>query len=176
MVSEPASSVLRAAENSFRGLHGAGIDAAAHRAAATAHGVIKGAGRARDRVEQNENILAGFDETLGALDRELSDARVTLDIAVVRARHDFRQRTRAPKIRHFFRTFVDEENDQLHLRMILDDRVGDVMQQRRLAGAGRRDNQTALSHSERRHQIHDARRVTIRHGLELDAPVRIDRG
>src|SRR5205823_4237187 len=42
--------------------------------------------------------------------------------------------------------------------------------------ARRRDNQTALAHSQRRHQVHDPRRVTVRHGFELDFFVRINRG
>ena len=60
--------------------------------------------------------------------------------------------------------------------MIFHDRIGDVLEQRRLAGARRRDDQAALAFAERRHQIHDPRRVTIGHGLELDPLVRIDRG
>ncbi len=96
--------------------------------------------------------------------------------AVIRAGHDFRCRMRPAKIGHFLRAFIDQKNDQLHLGMILDDRIGDVMQQRRFAGARWSDNQSALAHAERRHQIHDSRRVTIRHGLELDPLVRIDRG
>jgi len=72
-------------------------------------------------------------------------------------------------------TLVDEQDDQVHLRMVLHDGIRDVVEQRCLAGARRRDNQTALAHAERRHQIHDPRRVAIRHRLELDLPVRIDR-
>jgi len=42
IVSEPASSVFRAAaKNLSWNFHGSSIDAAAHRAAATAHGIIK---------------------------------------------------------------------------------------------------------------------------------------
>ena len=167
--------VARRRENLSRSFHRARIDTAAHGAAAAAHRIVKCARRARDRVEQDKNMLARFDQTFGALDRELRDARVALDIAVVRARHDFGLGTGAPEIGHFFRPFIDQKNDQIHLRMILRHRVGDVMQQRRLARARRRDDQTALAHAERRHQIHDARGVTIRHRLELDPLVRIDR-
>src|SRR5262249_34437674 len=60
--------------------------------------------------------------------------------------------------------------------MILGDRLGDMMQQCRLARPRWRDNQTALAHSQRSHQIHDPRGVTIRDRLELDSLVRIDRG
>src|SRR5450432_2533407 len=95
-------------------------------------------------------MLAGFDHSLRALDRELRDARVALDVAIIRTGHDFRTRAVPAKIRYFFRTFIHEENDQFHLRMIFDDRVRNVMQQGRLAGARWRDNQTALAHTEDR--------------------------
>ena len=121
--------VARGREKFSRNFHRARVDTAAHGATATARRIVKSARRAGDRIEQNENILACFDETFRALDRELGDARVALDIAVVRARHEFGLRTRTAEIGHFFRTFIDQENDQFHLRMILHDRVGDVMQQ-----------------------------------------------
>ena len=120
--------------------------------------------------------FACFDEPFCALDGELRNARVALDIAVVRARHHFRLRTRAPEVGDFFRPFIDQQNDQFHLLVILRDRFGDVMQQSRFAGARRRDDQTALTHPERRHQIHDARRVTVGHGFEFDPLVRVDCG
>ena len=82
---------------------------------------------------------------------------------------------RTTKIGHLFRAFIDQKNDQFHFRMIFRDRIGDVMQQCRLAGARRSDNQTALAHAQRRHQIHDPRGVTIRRRLQLDPFVRIDR-
>src|SRR5882724_2100494 len=167
--------VARGGEKFSRSFHGASVDTAAHGSAATAHGVVKRPSCSGDRVEQNENVLAGFDETLGALDRELRDPRVTFDIAVVRAGHDLGLRTGTAEIGDFLRTLVDEEDDQVHLRMVLHDGIRDVVEQRRLAGARRRNNQTALAHAERRHQIHDPRRVAIRHRLELDLPVRIDR-
>ena len=82
--------VARGGENLSRDFHGASIDAAAHGAAAAAHGIVKGARRAGDGIEQDENVLAGFDQALGALDRQLRDAGVALDVAVVRAGHDLR--------------------------------------------------------------------------------------
>src|SRR5262245_56590208 len=81
---------------------------------------------------------------------------------------------RPTKISHFFGTFINQKNNKLHFGVILSNRIGDVMQQRRFASARRRDNQTALANSQRRHQIHDPRGVTIRDRLELDAFVRID--
>src|SRR6266513_1848861 len=60
--------------------------------------------------------------------------------------------------------------------MILGDRICDVMQKCRFTCAWRRDDQPALTHSERRHQVHAPCCVTVRHRLELDFFVWIDRG
>ena len=121
-------------------------------------------------------MLARFDQPFGPLDGQLRNARVTLDIAIIGARHQLRCWMRSAKIGHFLRAFIDQKNDQDHLRVIFCDRIGDMMQQRCLACARWRDNQTALAHPQRRHQVHDPRRITIRHRLELDFFVRIDGG
>src|SRR3546814_7954433 len=44
-----------------------------------------------------------------------------------------------------FRTFVDQQDDQVDFRMIVADGMGDVLQQHRLAGARRRHDQGALA-------------------------------
>ena len=100
---------------------------------------------------------------------------MALDIAVIRAGHDFGPWTGAAEIGDFLRALIDEKNDELHLRMIFHDGVRDVVEQGRLARPRRRNNQTALSHAERRHQIHDARGVAVRDRLELDLAIRVDR-
>jgi len=51
-------------------------------------------------------------------------------------------------------------NDQLHFRVIFHHRICDVMQQRRFPGSRWSDDEAALSHPQRRHQIHDPRGVT----------------
>ena len=83
---------------------------------------------------------------------------------------------RTAKISHLFRALIDQKNDEFHFRMILGDRICDMMQKCRFTCARRRDDQPALTHAERRHQVHDPCRVTVRHRLELDFFVRIDRG
>jgi hypothetical protein len=59
--------------------------------------------------------------------------------------------------------------------VILRHRLGDGLQQHRLAGAGRRDDQSALALAERRHQVHDPGRQVLGLGLELDALERVER-
>ena len=146
MVSEPASSVLRAAAKMLaRDFQRAGIDAAGHGASAAGHGVVEGAADAGDRVEQDEDVLAGFDEALGALDGELRDAGVALDVAVVRAGHDLRARDGALDFGDFLGALIDEQDDELDLGMIFHHGLGDVLEQGGLAGARRRDDEAALA-------------------------------
>ena len=168
--------VARRRENLARNFHRARVNAATHGAAAAAGRVVKRARGAGDGIEQNEDVLPGFDQALGALDRELRDPRVALDIGVAGARHDLGRGTIAAKIGDFLRPLIHQKNDELHLRVILGHGVGDVMQQRGFSRARRSDDEPALAHAERRHHIHDARRITLGNGFEFDPLVGIDRG
>src|SRR5205814_4298532 len=105
----------------------------AHRAAAAAHGIIKSTSRACDRVEEDEYMFASFDQSFGALDRQLRNPRVTLYVGVVGAGHQLRCRMRTTKISYFFGTFIDSKNNEFHFGVILSDGIGDVMQKRRIA-------------------------------------------
>src|SRR5215469_8040123 len=57
--------------------------------------------------------------------------------------------------------------------MIRRDRVGDVLQKHRLAGARRRNDQSTLAFAERGEKIHHAGAGVIASRLELDALLRI---
>ena len=70
---------------------------------------------------------------------------------------------------------VDEQHDQVDLGVVLRDRLRDVLQQHRLAGARRRDDQAALALADRRHQVHDPRRQVVRRRLEHEALLRVER-
>ncbi len=68
---------------------------------------------------------------------------------------------RALHVGDFLRPLVDQKYDQVAFRMVGGDRMGDVLQQNRLTGARRCDDQPALALAERRHQIDDARRNVL---------------
>jgi len=72
--------------------HGTRIDATAHRAAATTHGIIKSTSGTRDGIEKDEHMFSGFDQSFGAFDRQLRNPRVTLYVGVVGAGHQLRRR------------------------------------------------------------------------------------
>ena len=59
--------------------------------------------------------------------------------------------------------------------MVLRDRLRDALQQHRLAGPRRRDDQAALPLADRRHQVEHAAGQCVRRGLEDEAFLRIQR-
>ena len=101
-----------------------------------------------------------LDQALGLLDHHLGDLDVTYRRLVECRGHDLALH-RALHVGHFFRTFIDQQNDQVAFRMVRGDRVGDVLQQHRLAGARLRHDQRTLALAERRYQIDDARRDVL---------------
>ncbi len=60
-----------------------------------------------------------------------------------------------------FRSLVHEQHDQVHLGVVLSDRVGDLFQNGRLSGFRRTDDHAALSFTDRRYEIDDARRDVL---------------
>ena len=78
-------------------------------------------------------------------------------------------------VRHFFRALVDEQHDQHDFGMIGGDGVRQVLQQHRLAGTRRSDDQAALAFAHRRQQVHDAGADVFAHRLQLDPLLRIQR-
>ena len=59
--------------------------------------------------------------------------------------------------------------------MVLRHRLRDVLQEHRLAGPRRRDDQATLPAADRRHQVHDASREIVGCGLEDEAFQRVER-
>jgi hypothetical protein len=85
---------------------------------------------------------------------------------------------RALHVGDFFRPLIDQQHDQIAFRMIVRDRVRDVLQQHGLAGARRRDDERALALADRCDNVDDARgkillgRILVFH---LQPLVRIER-
>ena len=82
---------------------------------------------------------------------------------------------RALHVGDFFRALIDQEDHQNDFGMIRRNRVGDVLQQHGLAGARRRNDQTALAFAQRGQQVHDAGAGVVADGFQLDALLRIQR-
>ncbi len=161
--------MLRArAEEALRPLQGVAVHAARQHLARRRHDGVVGARQARDRVEQDDDVLLVLDEALGLLDHHLGHLHVALRRFVEGGRDDLAAH-RALHVGDFFGPLVDEQHDQVDLGVVLGDAVGDVLQQHRLAGARRRDDQAALALADRRQQVDDAARQVVGVGLEARA-------
>ena len=79
-------------------------------------------------------------------------------------------------IRDLFRALVDENDHEVALRVVSGDRVGDVLQDRRLTSLRRGDNQRALPLTNRHDQVDHAGGEDLRLGLQAEALVRVQRG
>ena len=123
----------------------AGVDAAGHGASTAALGIVERTADAGEGVHEHEDILAHFHQALGALHAELGDAGVGFDVRIVRAGHEFGGGNSAADFGDLFGALVHEQDEELHLRVVFHHGVGDVLQKRRLARAGRGDDQAALA-------------------------------
>ena len=82
---------------------------------------------------------------------------------------------RALHVGHFFRALVDQQHDQIGFGVIGGDGVGDLLEEDRLAGAGLRDDQTALSLADGTQQIDEPRREVLGIVLEVERLLRVER-
>ena len=82
---------------------------------------------------------------------------------------------RALHVGHLFRPLVDEKHDQHHLRVVGGDAVGDVLEEHRLPRTGGGHDETALSLSDRGHEVHDPGGEVVLGGLEPDPVLGIER-
>ncbi len=110
--------------------------------------------------EQDDDVAAVFDQALRLLDHHLGDLNVAHRRLVEGRGHNLALH-RALHVGDFFRPLVDQKHDQIAFRMIVRDRVGDVLQQHGLAGARRRHDQRALAFADRRNDVDDAGREIL---------------
>ena len=110
--------------------------------------------------EQDHDIALVLDEALGLFDHHLGD----LDMALrrfVEGRADHFAAHRARHVGHLLGPLIDQQHDQIDFRVIGRDRMGDVLQHHRLAGARRRHDQRPLALAERRDQVDDPGRQIL---------------
>ena len=81
---------------------------------------------------------------------------------------------RALHVGDLFGALVDEHHHDVDLGVVLGDRLRDGLQDERLAGLRRRDDEAALTLADRRDEVDDARRELLGRRLEAQALVRVD--
>src|SRR5690606_28729981 len=147
--------VARSTEKALGLFQGVGIDTTGeHFAGAGDHGVV-GACQACDGVKQDDHILLVLDQTLGLLDDHFSDLYVT-GRRLIEGRGDHFAAHGALHFGHFFRALVDQQDDQVALRVVTGDVRRDVLQHDRFTRFRRGDDQTALTLADRGGQVDNA--------------------
>ena len=93
------------------------------------HFGVVGAGQARDRVEQDDDVAAELDHPLGLLDDHLADLDVPAGRLVERRADDLGSAAldRPLHVGHFLGPLVDQQHDDVALGMIREDAVGDLL-------------------------------------------------
>ena len=140
--------------------------------------VVVATGEARDRVEQNHNMLAELNHATRLLHHHLGDLDVADRFFVEGACDNLDMRRRvATEVGDFLGTLVDEKDDHMNILVIGGDGVGDLLQNHGLAGARRSDDERALAEAQRRNHVDHARFDLARaKHLKMDALVRVERG
>src|SRR5208337_57840 len=156
-------------------LQGVGINTAAEYFTGRRGDGVVSAGEACDGVQKDNDVALVLDEALGFFENHFRNLDVALGRLVECGADDFTL-DGALHVRDFFRTFVDEEHDQSHVRMIDGDGIGDGLQHHGFAGARRRIDQTALTLADRAEQVQHAAGQIFLGGFHFEAALRIKRG
>ena len=118
--------ISRRAEKLARLLQRHRTDAArADRAAL--HRRIVAAGEAGEAVQQEDHVLALLDEPLGPLDDEIRDLRVAAG-RLVKGRGEHLRANGFLEIGDLFRPLVEQQDDELGVRVVHTDRAGDLLE------------------------------------------------
>ena len=96
-----------------------------------------------------------LDQALGLLDDHLGHLDVARCRLVKRRRHNLAAH-RALHVGDFFRALIDEQHDEVGVRVVGGHALRQILHQHGLTGLGRRDDQPALSLTERRDDIDDS--------------------
>ena len=136
---------------------------------------VVGASEPGERIQEEDDVGAGLHHALRALDGQVGDAQVALDVLVVGRGPDLGGHA-ALEIGDFLGPLIDEQDHHMALGMVFQHAQGDIAEQRGLAGAGRRDDQAAGALAERAEQIYRAGGQAMVLHLELQLLVGRDGG
>ncbi|OQA09054.1 MAG: hypothetical protein BWY66_00738 [bacterium ADurb.Bin374] len=155
-------------------VEGERVDSAGEGLAGRGDRDVVGAGQARDRVEQDHDVAPKLDVPLRLFQEQLGNLYMVADM-LVECRCDDFGIDRTAHVGDFFRPFVDQQDQHQNFGMVRDDRVGELLEQDRLARFRRSDDQAALTFSDGADEIEDSHRRVEVTALEREPVRRKDR-
>src|SRR5215203_344443 len=117
-------------------------------------------------VEQHDHVLALLDETLDALKDQLGHRYVVVGGLVEGRGDDLGLLYAALPVGDLLRALVGEHHEEFGLGVVGCDGLGYLLQDRRLAGLGRRDHHAALALAYGGYEVYAARGDVVRFPLE----------
>ena len=119
-------------------------------------------------------MVAVLDYSAGLLHDHFGHLDVPCGLLVERAGDDFdRIGSVAAEIGHFFGPLIDQQHDDVHVRVVFRDRIGDLLEDDGLAGSWWGNDERPLAEPERCDQVDDARLDDVRLGFEDESFVRM---
>ncbi|MFM1944278.1 MAG: hypothetical protein RI897_3260 [Verrucomicrobiota bacterium] len=138
-------------------------------------GVI-GAGEAGDGVEQDDDVFFVFHHTAGFFDHHFGDLDVAFRRFIEGGADDFCRAAGAFHVCYFLGAFIDEEDEQVSIRGIFDDGVGDLLEQDGFAGTRRCDDEAAGAFTDGADEVEDSGGHLFRVAFEHEALIGEERG
>ena len=136
---------------------------------------VVGAGQARNRVQQDDHVALMLDHALGFLDDHFGHLHVPLRRLVERGADHLRSAASPLHVGDFLGPLVNEQDEEVGLRIVLENGVGQLLHQHGLARARRSNDQAAAALADRAHQIEHPRRELVIDGLKDEPLVRKER-
>ena len=164
--------IARRAEEAFRFVQRVGIHTAGKNFAGVRLNGVVGASETGDGVEQDDDVAFVLDHALGFFDDHFGDLHMPLGRFIEGGTDHFGAAAGALHVGDFFRALVDEQDEQIRLGIVLQNRVGELLHQHGFAGARRRDDQAARAFADRANQVEHARGKFIRGGFQNEPLVR----
>ena len=163
-------------EKPFRFMQGVGIDTAGKNFSGVRLDGIVSAGQTGDGIKEDHNILLVLNHAAGFFDDHLSHLNVTLRRFIKGGANHLGRFAGALHVRDFLGTFVDEEDEEVAIRAVLEDGVGQLLHQHRLTGARRGHDQAAGAFADRADQIQHTGGKLIRARFQEETTVGKQRG
>ena len=158
------------AKEAFWPLQCIGVHAAGQHLARSRHNGVVGAREPRYGIEQNDDVLLVFDQTLGFLQHHLGNLYVARGRFIERRGHHLAF-DRTLHFGNFFGALIDQQNDQVNLGKVCRDGMSNVLQHHGLAAFRTGHQQAALTLADRGDDIDDASGQVF---FGLDIPLHLE--